>query len=372
MKITLVCHKYGVSIADPCIYPLGFMYISAGLKKLGHEVNVLNYNLWDYDFKEEIKGQDAVLFTGFEEFLPSIKRDAAICREMGIKTVLGGALATFRTKEMAEIVDTVVVGEGDDVLPETLSPSSSVLWGRKPHLPDLPWPDYDGFGIGEYHRRHSTRYMGVIASRGCPYSCSFCSQTCRYQERDLGDVFSEIDAYRASYGLEVLIVNDNTLNVRKERFLAFCAGMKGRGLAWSAAIRTDRFDEEMARAAKDSGVNYFVVGIESFSQDRLDRMGKRSAVTDNLKALDLLTKYRIPYHGNILLGFDWDAPGAISRELSSIPRGYNVFPCLLQPFIGIKAKPGVFGEERDLWSKRFREYAEGRGMTVYREAEMNA
>ena len=32
MRIVLICHKYGVSIDDPCCYPLGFMYISAVLK----------------------------------------------------------------------------------------------------------------------------------------------------------------------------------------------------------------------------------------------------------------------------------------------------------------------------------------------------
>lgn len=371
MKVALVVYKYGVSISDPCCYPMGFQYISAGLKKLGHEVKVLNYNLWDYDFAEEIKGQDAVFFTGFDEFLPSIRRDAAICKEMGIKTVLGGALATFRTREMAEIVDTVVVGEGDEVLPDALATPGTV-WGRKPDLSRVPYPDYEGFGVDEYHRRHSTRYMGIITSRGCPFSCQFCVQTCRYQERDLGAVFQEIDHYRASYGVEVLIINDNTLNVRKDRFMAFCDGMRGRGLGWSAAIRTDRFDEEMCRAAKDSGAHYFVVGVESFNQDRLDKMGKKSTVTDNTRTLDLLHKYRIAYHGNILLGFDWDSQGHITRELSAMPGGYNVFPCLLQPFIGIKAKPGIFGGERDLWSERFRGYAGGRGMSVYPEVEVSA
>jgi hypothetical protein len=100
-------------------------------------------------------------------------------------------------------------------------------------------------------------------------------------------------------------------------------------------------------------------------------MGKKSTVTDNTRTLDLLHKYRIAYHGNLLLGFDWDAPGAITRELSSVPGGYNVFPCLLQPFIGIKARPGIFGEERDLWSERFRRYAESKGMNCYPSAEIN-
>lgn len=367
MKITLVVYKYGIPFSDPCCYPLGFMYISAGLKKLGHKVKILNYNLWDYDFESEVEEQDVVLFTGFEEFLPCIQRDSQICRDNGIKAVIGGALATFRTKDMAEIIDTLVVGEGDEVL-STILTGSGTIWGKRPNLSLVPWPDYDGFGIDEYLRRHPARYMGVLTSRGCPFSCSFCVQTCRYQVRDLDAVFQEVDVYRSKYGIELLIVNDNTFNVHKDRFMAFCEGMRRRGLAWSAAIRTDRFDEEMARAAKDSGAYYFVVGVESFNQDRLDKMGKKSSVTDNVRTLDLLNKYRIKYHGNILLGFDWDDQGHITRELSSVPGAYNVFPVLLQPFIGIKAKPGVFGEERTVWSDRFRIFAEGRGMNVYPEA----
>lgn len=371
MNIAIIVYQYGVPITDPCFEPLGILSISSVLKQAGHSVKILNYNLWPYDFEEEIKGQDAVLFTGGEEFLDRIKRDAAICREHGIKTVIGGMLATFRTKEMSEIVDSVVVGEGELAVQKTLE-SSGIMWGARPDLSALPYPDHDGFGIEEYQKRHPIRYIGVLTSRGCPFSCSFCVQICRYQCRNLDDVFTEIDHYKAKYRIEMAVICDNTLNVRKDRFLAFCEGMRGRVLGWSAAIRTDRFDEEMAIAAKNSGAQYFVVGVESFSQDRLDRMGKRTTVSDNVRTLDLLHKYRIAYHGNLLLGFDWDAQGHITRELSTIPGNYNVFPCLLQPFIGIKARPGIFGEERDLWAKRFREYAEGRGMNIYPAAEVGA
>jgi radical SAM superfamily enzyme YgiQ (UPF0313 family) len=366
MKLALILPKYGVSIHDPCFAPLGVLYISAMAKKLGHEVDFFNLNLWE-NMEIPIENYDAVLLTGGDEFYRFNKLIADQARLFGVKTVLGGAMASFKPQEMSQHFDSVVVGEGEGALEAALAGAGIFRSDPLPII-EIPWPDYEGFGIDEYHKRHSMKYMGVMTSRGCSFRCSFCVQVCQYRERPLADVFAEIDHYRERYGIEMLVVNDNTLNVKKLRFMEFCSGVAARGLKWSAAIRTDRFDEEMVRAAKDSGAQYFVVGVESFNQDRLDKMGKKTTVTDNVRTLDLLHKYRIAYHGNILLGFDWDAPCAITRELSSIPGGYNVFPCLLQPFIGIKAKPGVFGEERDLWSKRFREYAEGRGMNIYPEA----
>ena len=368
MKIVMVCHKYGVSIDDPCCYPLGFMYISAVLKQLGHQVKVMNFNLWDYDLSEELKGQDAALFTGFEEFLPAIIRDAAVCREMGVRTIIGGALATFKPQEMLQHVDAVVVGEGETAIIEALH-FDGVAQKYKPNLGTLPTPDYDGFGIEEYHRRHTVRYMGVLTSRGCPYSCRFCAQTCSFQFRSLTAVFAEIDTYRAAYGVELIIFNDNTLNLRKDRFLAICAGMKERGLPWSAAIRVDVFDEEMACAAKESGCRYFVVGVESFIDAKLTAMDKRITSAQIKATIDILHKYEIGYHGNVLVGLHGETFDGILEEVAAIPDGYNIFPVLVQPFVGTEYQGrSITDDEARQLSEAFGRFAESAGMTMYREA----
>lgn len=366
MRVCLILPKYGVSINDPCCYPLGFMYVSAGLKRLGHDVDVFNMNLWDD--VPYFSMYDVVLLTGGEEFLPYIQDVAGVCRSWRTKTVLGGALATFSTHEVKRVVDVVVVGEGDAIDSGVLR--SGIFRGPSVDIHSVPWPDYKGFGIDEYHKRHGSRYMGVLTARGCPFSCSFCTHVCKYQERRMADVSEEIKHYRKEYDIEVLIVNDNTLNVRKSRFMEFCDVMRGSGIGWSAAIRTDRFDEEMCVAAKDAGAQYFVIGVESFQQDRLDRMNKRSTVVDNLHTLDLLEKYKIRYHGNVIVGFDWETAQDIDRELDAIPAGYNVFPALLQPFCGIRARPGVFGPEREAYAAAFRQKAEEKGMNLYPEVRI--
>jgi anaerobic magnesium-protoporphyrin IX monomethyl ester cyclase len=370
LNIAFIIHKYGVPLDDPCCYPLGAMYISAVLKAKGHTVKVLNYNLYDYDLDAELEGVDVALFTGFEEFKASIRRDAEKCREKGIRTIVGGALATFTPLEMLRYVDTVVTGEGEGVIERALT-KKGIVAGEQVDINSLPLPDYEGFGIEEYHRRHQNRYMGVLTSRGCPFACTFCASTCRFQERELDSVFSEIDLYRERYGIDTVVFNDNTLNVRRDRFMAICAGMKARGLKWGAAIRCDVWDREMTRAAKVSGCIYFVVGVESFNQAKLEQMHKRITVKQITDCLDLLEQYNIDYHGNILFGFEGETYEDIIGQLAEAPKGYKIFPAMVQPFVGTKNghKRALSPNEYGRLDKMFREYIISQGKYSYPDVQ---
>jgi len=355
MNILMVLHKYGVRLDDPCCFPLGYMTISSVLKQNGHNVTINNQNLHD---AVPLEGYDAVLFTGFEDFLPLIKRDAAICRANGVKTVLGGALATFKPEAMAQVVDTVVVGEGEDVVCRALN-EHGIIQGTKPDINALPWPDYEGFGVDEYHQRNGRKHIGVLTSRGCPFSCRFCAQTCKTQQRDVDQVMAEVE----SYGEVDIIFNDNTFNLSKSRFIDIAGRMRR---PWSAAIRVDKFDDDMAQAAKDGGCQYFVVGIESFRQDKLDRMNKRIKVEQITTCLDLLHKYGIRYHGNILTGLPGESTEDILDELREIPGGYNVFPVLVQPFVGTEYKTrSISPEDAASFKALYADIAASRGMSMY-------
>jgi radical SAM superfamily enzyme YgiQ (UPF0313 family) len=350
-NVVLVCHKYSVPLNDPCCYPLGFMYVSSLLKERGCNVKVLNYNLWEYDLREELKNQDFALFTGFEEFKGNIIRDAVICKELGVKTVLGGALATFCFNEMSKYVDYVFTEEID----------SSIT------IDKISFPDYDGFEVREYHKRNNLRHVGILTSRGCPYACTFCSQICKFRMRSLDNVFQEIDLHVKKYAAELVVFNDNTFNLNKSRFLKICKEMKDRSLAWGASIRCDIFDEDMAVAAKNSGCQGFVVGVESFIQERLAMMNKQVKVEDIYRTLDLLNKYSIKYKGNILLGFENESYQDIAEEVSSIPEKYSVTPVLVQHFIGTSngVKRLISTDEVKFLNQVFEEYVNSKGLYLY-------
>lgn len=349
-KIVLINHKYNIPIDDPCIYPLGFMYVSTFLKSVGNEVKVLNYNLWDYDFEKEIQGYDIAGFTGFEEFKGGILADEKVCIKNGLKTMVGGALSTFNA--IPEFKGLRVIGE---------------LPGPFVDFYNNNYPDYDGFGIDEYHKRHNVRYMGVLTTLGCPYECTFCAQTCVFRMRDLASVFNEIDYYIAKYKCELIVFNDNTLNINKKRFLKICEGMKERGVQWSAAIRCAPFDEEMVTAAKESGCKGFVVGVESFDQKNLDKMNKKIKVRQIIRTLDLLEKHNVNYYGNALVGFDGETVTDIFQGLSLIPSKYKIFPVLVQPFVGTKdgRERSITKDEYGKLNNTFNSYIEKAGKYCY-------
>jgi len=367
MRVTLVLYRYNIPMDDPCVYPLGYMYISAVLKRAGHQVKVLNYNLWEYDLGKEIKGQDVVMFTGFEEFLPFIQRDAALCRSMGVKTVVGGALATFRPDVLTQYVDYIIAGEGENAVLRLLEYWMLPAQCGRIDLDSLPLPDYEGFGIQEYNKRHSVKYMGVLTSRGCPHHCSFCAQTCKYQVRKVDSVLAEVDHYAHKYGTEMIIFNDNTLNADRHRYLELCRGMAGKGVRWGAAIRADNLSEEMVWWSKKSGCSYFVIGVESFNQEKLNRMGKNLQVDSIYYSLNLLNEYKIPYHGNVLVGFENETYEDIRKEVDSIPKEFTVFPCFVYPFIGTKngRRRGITKEQYIELDNEFNQRINAGGKYVY-------
>lgn len=368
MNIVLVLPKYSVSINDPCCFPIGFMMISSVLKQNGHNVKVLNFNIKEYGINDELEGYDVALFTGFHEFKEFNIRTAEYCKLCGIHTILGGAEATFNAAEMVKHFDCIVIGEGEDVIEQALH-SNGIVQGTKPNLDNLPFPDYDGFGIEKYNKLHEIKYMGVLTSRGCLYSCRFCVQTCKHQLRKLVYVFEEIDAYKSKYKAEFIVFNDNTLNLSKKRFLDICKGMKDRNLFWSAAIRVDIFDKEMAKAAKESGCKYFVVGVESFKQSKLDAMDKKITTDQIISCLDLLYKYGIKYHGNVLTGLPNESFNDIVCEVEEMPKQYNIFPILVQPFIGTEYQTRILNKyEESFLADCFKQHAEMKGMSVYKEA----
>jgi radical SAM superfamily enzyme YgiQ (UPF0313 family) len=350
MNVCLVLPDYGKNmINDPCCYPLGFMYVSSFLKALGHKVKVLNFNLFDYDLEKEFEDQKAICLTGYEQFLEQNKKIHELAQKMGIRTLLGGALATFKYTEMKKIFNGVFRGECEGNAPINM----------------IPWPDYDGFGIKEYNKRHLLKYIGLLTSRGCPFSCTFCAHTCKFRERDLQDVADELDHYIKKYGSEYVVFNDNTLNVTKKRFMEICKMVKSRHILWSAAIRCDVFDEDMAIAAKESGCQYFVVGVESFKQSRLDKMNKKLKVEEIKCTLDLLNKYNISYHGNIILGLDNESLEDITQEIEELPKQYSLFPVLAQSFSGTKVSSILPIEQRTMLNGIFAKYTEKQNKYSY-------
>ena len=107
---------------------------------------------------------------------------------------------------------------------------------RIKEIEKIPWPDWKIFPIDPYldnaisFGAGSGRNMPFLASRGCPYECTFCSNPLmygrRYYIRPIKDVINEIKFYIKKYKITGLQLYDLTAIVKKDWIIDFCKALQ--------------------------------------------------------------------------------------------------------------------------------------------------
>lgn len=229
-------------------------------------------------------------------------------RERGRIVVMGGFLPTMHPDAVVEHVDAICLGEGDLIWPEILA---DIEAGRlkkmykaehQLELDRLPVPRYDLIRRGRF-----VSYP-VQATRGCPYTCDYCSiiqfydKTYRY--RPVADIVRDIEAAGSRY---IHFVDDNLMENRKfskELFRAM-AGMK---LAWGSQVTINvAKDPELLELAYGAGCRMLAVGVESLSQKNQAHMTKNfNHVDEFARSFRAIQDAGIGVHALIVFGFPED------------------------------------------------------------------
>ena len=160
------------------------------------------------------------------------------------------------------------------------------------------------------HLRHipsNNRYINILTSRGCPYSCTFCHNSYRnvkYRFNSPERVVSEIEYLIKNYQIEsIFFIEDNFL-VDNERVKQLCNLLikKGINLPWGANSRVDNLDRETLILAKKAGLKQITFGWESGSQKMLDIYNKGVTVEQNADSIRLLNELGIQADGTFMIG----------------------------------------------------------------------
>lgn len=161
----------------------------------------------------------------------------------------------------------------------------------------------------------------MLASRGCPFPCSYCvpnsvsfarelefRQTAGHGKKPRAvyagpeRVIAEFQAVKAA-GYPSLMVMDDQFLASKKRTLAICEGVKDLGLDWGCLSRSDFLDdEEVVAALARAGCISVDIGIETLSQRLLDLIDKQLDLQTFYRAVPLLQKYKIEPKINIMFG----------------------------------------------------------------------
>ena len=218
---------------------------------------------------------------------------------------------------LAGIPNLVHRGMPDDASGEALGPYGE---RRVRSIEDIPWPAWDLLPIRNYLDGghgwgvHRGRSMPMIASRGCPYRCTFCSSptmwTTRWVVRDVNDVLAEIRHYVQHYDATNFDFHDLTMIVKRRWIVEFCERILDEklGITWQlpTGTRSEVIDDEVARLLHASGCRNVALAPESGDAELLERVQKRvdlDRVTDAVRAC---TRADISVKGNFMVGFPGD------------------------------------------------------------------
>ena len=325
MKILLVKPAHNPALFAPMWGdPLELEYLAAAVP--GHTVEIL-----DMRVDNNLQGK-------LEAFRPRLVGvtantcDVPVAREVlrqvrsfdsRIVTAVGGNHATFLPVDFAEpAVDFIFLGMADisfrdfvDRLDEGRNPRdvcnlalvrNGGLEFSEPRkfdvdLDSLPFParHLTAKYRGKYRDLTGNRTAQVMTSRGCPFRCTFCScwkiMNGTYLTRSPESIVEEL----ASLGEDVDSVqfaDDNTLHdVERAHRLARLIRERRIGKKLSLYARADLIARhpDLIEAWKEAGLAYVTVGVESFREDELSRLNKRTSVEINNQAIRILGRLRI-------------------------------------------------------------------------------
>jgi len=339
-------------------FPLGLAYVAGALRK-DYEVSVLDLTARatieqrepEVILREKLQevNPDMVGITSTSPTHKNALDVAKVVKEYrDIPVIKGGTHETnangMTIRNNSEI-DYSVVGEGEETivkLADRISRGESagglegVIFrendevvdnGRRALISDLdtlPRPARDLFYLDErFNEYYSAKLFrgkkstSIMTSRGCPYSCSFCSSKVNWpgkiRPRSVENVVEEIEELY-SQGFRGFMFEDDMSLANKEWFLRFAEQTKGLGIEYSLQTRVDAIDEETAKALSESGCKFMYFGIESGVQEILDKCNKRITLEQAEKAFSTARKYGIRSMASIQFGL----PGEDFENLSTV------------------------------------------------------
>jgi len=283
--------------------PSGLLHLAANTPA-GNEVRLADEAIAPVPFEEpwDLVGVSSITATA-----PRAYAIADEFRRRRVPVILGGIHASFLPDEAAAHADSVFVGEADvgwaevvaDAAGRRLKPRYEAV--DHPELAGRPWPRRDLLGKGY-------GAATVMASRGCPHGCSFCSTTIFLGRRLRLRPPAEVAAEAASLHRRILVFTDDNLFANKEWALELTQALKPLGIRWVAQCSIDAARRtDLLHAARRAGCMGVLIGFESLSAANLRDVRKGvNRVEDYLDAVRAFRGEGLLVQGSFIFGLDGD------------------------------------------------------------------
>lgn len=294
--------------------PPSLGYLQATLKSNGVDVKAC-----DLDEARRLKDEYDLTATTYHSF--SVRYAVEIREKFRGHLICGGHHPSALPQQMIDIgYDQVVIGEGEKAIMDIiLGNRDQIIHGEPCDLNELPFPDYTGFK-GDW-----SMGLPIISSRGCPFSCSFCASADfwnrKWRMRSAENVVEEIVAS----GYKTFMFEDDNFTFNRRRAMEICFMLREiGGFTWQCASRAESLrDDELCWSLKSAGCHTVWVGVESLSQDSLDRCNKKTKVVEMIAGIKFAHKHGLKTMSQFIVGLPGDTKKDIDTTVSNI-RNYRL------------------------------------------------
>lgn len=326
---------------SPLYPPLGPLYVAAYLRRAGPwEISFFDTTFAEdeMEFAERVYAEKPHL-VGIQAAITTrhhAKHMISIAKNAGATVVVGGPDPTVSCSDYLQWgADFVVLGEGEVTMAELVSHLAKahqenikdikgiaylnnneiVLTQPRPMIKDvgqLPWPAYDLINVTPYLERCSNYYgyteMHIVTSRGCPFTCTWCSRAVfgqTFRQRSPIDVINEMIYLQETYHVDRLWFADDTFALNKKWLESWHNELLKLNIhiPFRCMTRIDRVNPTMIGQLKDAGCYQIQLGVESGSQRVLQSMQKRTTIEQIYQASQTIRAAGIELGMFIMFGY---------------------------------------------------------------------
>jgi radical SAM superfamily enzyme YgiQ (UPF0313 family) len=354
--------KNGLNLNVP---PLNLMYLAGALEEASISVEIFDDDVYQIGFENitNIVSKINPIVVGLTATTATIKESLNYIRNIkkelpNILTVIGGPHTTFlpvETLKKEKALDVVVIGEGEETLVEltnkylknnndnhdsffhnikgiayrnrekdfdnqkndNINEKIRVTEPRPliENLDELPFPARHLVPFESYEL--SSQSGGMITSRGCVFSCDYCSSSLimgkKFRTRSPENIVNELEELVYKYNLKNIAFLDDIFMLDKRRAKLVANEIKERKLdiRFVASSRVNTVNKSLLEILKSAGMNTLYCGVESGSQRVLDLMKKGITLKQAQDAFKTSKNVGINIVGSFILGY----PGETAKEM---------------------------------------------------------
>ena len=150
-------------------------------------------------------------------------------------------------------------------------------------------------------------YTTVLATRGCPYDCTFCTVPLVYgksfRKRSVDNVISELKVL-SKLGYKEIFFRDENLTLDKKYLTNISKKIINQkiNLKWICNSRVDTVNKNLLKIMKKSGCHLIKFGVESSNQKTINAYKKKITMSKIIKTFELCSRLGIETLGHFMIG----------------------------------------------------------------------